>query len=279
MRILVFLLAMTLGVTAQTVINGSRVILGDWDASGATATRPAKTGTALPGTCTIGMVLFKTDAAAGQNLYFCTSSNTWTQQSGGGGGGGSTVYGSASAIGYFVPFGTGTATGVGVASALVVRYIQFSMPAQGQFNEIIYGRTTGGTNSCGSGTDPCTLAFAIYDSTGNLIPNSTAIDTGITGTGADKVTMAGLITMPAGTYYLAMATDSLVLSLAGTALTVLGNPYLNQGLGSTNYKVFTDNSARATIPSAGVITMPSTIDSTRAAWVIPAHPSVVLSRL
>lgn len=47
------------------------------------------TAASKPGTCNIGDVYFASDATAGQNLYFCTASNTWTQQlnSGGGGGG------------------------------------------------------------------------------------------------------------------------------------------------------------------------------------------------
>jgi len=48
------------------------------DFSSASATKPNKSGTSLPGTCTVGETFFKTDAAAGQNLYACTSTNTWT---------------------------------------------------------------------------------------------------------------------------------------------------------------------------------------------------------
>lgn len=42
-------------------------------------------GTSLPGTCTIGEQFHKTDATAGQNLYLCTSTDTWTQVSSGSG--------------------------------------------------------------------------------------------------------------------------------------------------------------------------------------------------
>lgn len=35
-------------------------------------------GTAVPGTCSIGMIYFDNDATAGVNLYGCTASNTWT---------------------------------------------------------------------------------------------------------------------------------------------------------------------------------------------------------
>ena len=52
--------------------------MGGFDASAATSTKPVRTGTALPGTCTVGDQFFKTDATAGQNLYGCTGSNVWT---------------------------------------------------------------------------------------------------------------------------------------------------------------------------------------------------------
>jgi hypothetical protein len=52
------------------------------DLTGKTATSPAKAGSVagLPGTCTVGQVYFATNATPGQNLYFCTAANTWTQQ-------------------------------------------------------------------------------------------------------------------------------------------------------------------------------------------------------
>lgn len=41
-------------------------------------------GTTLPAACTLGQLFFKTDATAGQNVYECASTNTWTQETGGG---------------------------------------------------------------------------------------------------------------------------------------------------------------------------------------------------
>lgn len=66
----------------QTVVNGGRTQLGPWDASGAAYTIPAKRGTTaqLPATCVQGAEYFATDAAAGQNIYLCGTTNTWTQQ-------------------------------------------------------------------------------------------------------------------------------------------------------------------------------------------------------
>lgn len=48
----------------------------DIDFSNAPSTRPEKTGTAPPSTCSIGQLFFTTTAPA--NLYACTTSNTWT---------------------------------------------------------------------------------------------------------------------------------------------------------------------------------------------------------
>jgi hypothetical protein len=61
------------------------------DFTAKTSTGPLKTGTSLPATCTVGDLYFKSDATAGQNIYECQSTNTWTQQSGAGGSGGGTV--------------------------------------------------------------------------------------------------------------------------------------------------------------------------------------------
>lgn len=66
----------------ETVINGSRSILGEWNAGGAASTIPAKMGTELPAGCAVGEQFFKTDAAAGQNLHLCTAPDTWTQVAG-----------------------------------------------------------------------------------------------------------------------------------------------------------------------------------------------------
>lgn len=50
------------------------------DFTSAPFTRPLKTGTALPSTCSPGDLFFKTDAVAGQNLYGCPATNTWILQ-------------------------------------------------------------------------------------------------------------------------------------------------------------------------------------------------------
>ncbi len=72
--------------TSETT-SGNRIFTGILDASGATRTAPLLIGTSLPGTCTTGDLFFKTNATAGQNIYECTATNTWTQQLNSGGSG------------------------------------------------------------------------------------------------------------------------------------------------------------------------------------------------
>lgn len=48
------------------------------DFSGSIYTRPLKTGTSLPVTCTAGDMFFRLAVSPGSNLYACTSTNTWT---------------------------------------------------------------------------------------------------------------------------------------------------------------------------------------------------------
>jgi len=47
------------------------------DFSEATITKPFKTGTSLPATCSAGESYFKTNAPVGEHLWACASANTW----------------------------------------------------------------------------------------------------------------------------------------------------------------------------------------------------------
>lgn len=70
------------------------------DFSAFSSTRPITTGTSLPATCSTGQMFFLSSATAGQNLYGCTATNTWTVQSGGSGGGtGVTVESAGTSVG------------------------------------------------------------------------------------------------------------------------------------------------------------------------------------
>lgn len=74
-------------LNGNNTYSGNSTYTGQTDASAATHTTPSKVGLAAnkPATCNQGEEYFATDATAGQNKYYCTGSNTWTQQTGGGG--------------------------------------------------------------------------------------------------------------------------------------------------------------------------------------------------
>jgi hypothetical protein len=66
---------------AQTQID-LRTQARNVDFSAAASTKPLKTGTALPATCAVGEMFFKTDAPAGANLYGCPVANSWAVEGG-----------------------------------------------------------------------------------------------------------------------------------------------------------------------------------------------------
>ncbi len=68
-------------VQAQTLVD-LRTQSKSVDFTGASTTKPMKTGTVLPAACGLGEAFFQTNAPAGSNLYLCTSQNSWTLQSG-----------------------------------------------------------------------------------------------------------------------------------------------------------------------------------------------------
>ena len=87
MRQRVLLLGLTVAITCagQTKIDLSHQGVKP-DFSTLEHTRPIQVVGALPGTCQVGEFAYLSSAPAGQNLYGCTASNTWSQQSGSGGG-------------------------------------------------------------------------------------------------------------------------------------------------------------------------------------------------
>ncbi|MBV8817859.1 MAG: hypothetical protein JO022_05840 [Acidobacteriaceae bacterium] len=66
---------------AQTLVD-LRTQTKSVDFSAANSTKPFQTGTILPSICQVGAMFYKTDAAAGANLYGCTALNSWTLESG-----------------------------------------------------------------------------------------------------------------------------------------------------------------------------------------------------
>jgi hypothetical protein len=86
MKTSILLLTIPFALMAQTTINGGRIFKGRLDASGAASTVPYRTGTGSPAgrdSCgQPGEAYFQVDAAAGTNLWVCTSSGApgaWAQ--------------------------------------------------------------------------------------------------------------------------------------------------------------------------------------------------------
>lgn len=71
MRKLLLALLLLAGA-AQAQISNAPALLG-------------QKGTSTPATCQVGQLFFDTNAAAGSNVFGCTSTNTWTLMGGGGG--------------------------------------------------------------------------------------------------------------------------------------------------------------------------------------------------
>jgi hypothetical protein len=89
-KYLLLLLALLLAASCfgQTLVD-LRTQSKSIDFSALPSTRPVQVGTALPATCQVGQLFFKSDAIAGANLYGCAATNIWSVQSAGTSGGGS----------------------------------------------------------------------------------------------------------------------------------------------------------------------------------------------
>ncbi len=125
----------------------------DVDFSGASATKPFKSGAGLPSSCGPGEMYYRTDATAGRNVYGCTASNSWTLEQG------PPAASMASQLGDFAVTATSATTlaiGAGCST---------STPCTVRFGALVYSFGSGAsvTISAGSG-----LAFIYISSAGAL---------------------------------------------------------------------------------------------------------------
>jgi hypothetical protein len=125
----------------------------DVDFSGASATKPFKSGTGLPSSCGQGEMYYRLDAAAGMNVYGCTTSNSWTLEQG------PPAASMASQLGDF---------GVTMTSATVLSIganCSTSTPCNVRFGALVYSFGGGATVSITAGSG---LAFIYVSSSGVL---------------------------------------------------------------------------------------------------------------
>lgn len=104
--------AAAIAANAQTQVD-LRTQSRNVDFSTASSTKPIRTGTTLPSTCSSGEMFFKTDTIPGQNLQMCTGSNTWTTIMGTGGGAGSAATATADLLDFQVLQFNPTTLGIG----------------------------------------------------------------------------------------------------------------------------------------------------------------------
>lgn len=82
------LLALACSAVFGDVRVGDTLVGATLQGGRATVSFSIPSGTSLPATCAVGQLFFKTNVTAGQNVYECAATDTWTQEAGTGGGGG-----------------------------------------------------------------------------------------------------------------------------------------------------------------------------------------------
>ena len=122
------------------------------DFTGAASTRPFKSSAALPSSCSVGEMFYLTSAAAGTNVYGCTTTNTWTLEAGVGAQ-------SASQLSDLAPSLTSATT------LTIGPNCSNTTPCNVRFGSAVYAFTTStsATISAGSG-----MAYLYLDPSGNL---------------------------------------------------------------------------------------------------------------
>jgi hypothetical protein len=110
-----FVFILTIELSAQTSINLAYQRDPDFSLIG--PTKPFQIVTSLPSTCTLSQTVFWSGATAGENIYSCTSTNTYTHEGGGSGGGSGTIDATTDVL---AGDGAGNAIDAGFAPAAIL---------------------------------------------------------------------------------------------------------------------------------------------------------------
>jgi hypothetical protein len=129
----------------------------DVDFSGASSTKPFKSGTGLPSSCGPGELYYRMDAAAGMNVYGCTASNSWTLEQG------PPAASMASQLGDFVVAPTSATT------LTIGANCSISTPCAVRFGAVVYSFASSATVTISAGSG---LAFVYVSSAGLLTVGS-----------------------------------------------------------------------------------------------------------
>jgi hypothetical protein len=129
----------------------------DVDFSGASSTKPFKSGTGLPSSCGPGELYYRMDAAAGMNVYGCTAANSWTLEQG------PPAASMASQLGDFVVAPTSATT------LIIGPNCSMSTPCAVRFGAVVYSFASSATVTISAGSG---LAFVYVSSAGLLTVGS-----------------------------------------------------------------------------------------------------------
>lgn len=180
------ILGIFLGVTAAVAWSQTQINLQsqgrDVDFSAAPNTKPAQAGTFLPTSCSAGAVYVLLSNPPGQNVFICTSSNTWSVQAGGGGSAPNTLTLTASA----------TVLSIGANCGA-------SSPCNVRVGSTIYAFTNGATATISAGTGS---AYIYISSAGVLtVGHSMTV-----ACGGGCVAQSGITAFPVDSYPIAVWT-------------------------------------------------------------------------
>jgi hypothetical protein len=129
----------------------------DVDFSGASATKPFRSGSGLPSTCGQGEMYYRQDAAAGMNVYGCTATNSWTLEQG------PPAASMASQLGDFAVTRTSATT------LAIGANCSTSTPCVVRFGSLVYSFGSGATTTISAGSG---LALMYISSAGALTVGS-----------------------------------------------------------------------------------------------------------
>jgi hypothetical protein len=210
---------------------------------------PFPVGTALPATCAVGNVFFKSDAVAGANLYGCVGQNTWVVESTGAGGGGAT--------GLAIPLGiqkTGTTLTIGQGCSV-------TLPCLVRVGSVTYAIVAAAAASVNSGTG---RVYFFVDRNGILTAGtSTPTDPSISCSGCQvstPVTQFPVDSVPLGTWdaaggaWEANGIDSRAILSTGPSFTAGPNVTLSQTAANVTISAYLATIASGAKPTCGSAT-------------------------
>jgi len=192
------LILILLAVSAVAALAGAQTLVDlqhqsrGVDFTGASFTKPIRTGTSLPAICAVGEAFMMTGAPAGSNLYFCLAANQWTLESGSG------SSGSANTLNTLSSTTNGPVLTIGSGCSI-------STPCNVRFGTTVYSITSPATATLSGGTG---TAYIYVSSSGvlsvghNLSLSCTSVCTAISGVAAfpgDSMPLA-IWTANAGTW-------------------------------------------------------------------------------